>query len=171
MTPTMTQWTKILTANTTATSYAVDLTIKSLTDISASPWLAAQQFVALQFFGAGSDNNTAKARVLGAALDADGYHPVQLAAFSLTLSQAVGAASQVVLNTDRYADTITLDTGTGAGSMRVLSPTGDVPGMVVMDLTEFPFFCVDFITNGSATNVNGLYRHLRGGLGAPVIFV
>lgn len=165
-------WKKTLAINTTNTSYGADLTLKSNTDVMTAPWLpVAQQFLAIHFFGAGADNNTAKARILGAAQNAngDGWIVTPLAAFSLTLSQDVGAAGQIVIDTDRYADTIALDTGTGASSIRVLSPTGNVRGLVLMDVMESQYVCIDHITNGSATNVNSLYRFLRGGMGVPVI--
>ena len=120
--------------------------------------------VMLKFFGAGADNTTGRCRVWGvrAGRSAAGvlsYTHTLLAEYAFTLSAAVGVAGGVVTASERYADTITRTTGIENVSDKILSPTGDVAGHVVVDAKGHSLLLVDLVLGAGspATSVNALW--------------
>ena len=65
-----------------------------------------------------------------------------------------------MLNTERFADTLTLAAGFNAGSDAVtVSPTGDISGHVRADAAAYTLYEVTF-DMGTATSANAIYRML-----------
>ena len=131
---------------------------------------ATYNAVVLQFFGAGANNNTFSARVIGwSKLIEDGnvvtqvWVPTDLCELAVTLSSTlVGLAGKTVVATDLFADTIAL-TGTTANddvSIDIVSPANDRPAHVVLDIKGFQIIEVTFTTGASATDCNGLFRFI-----------
>lgn len=117
--------------------------------------------IQLVFFGAGADNSTGKCRVHGVrpVLTAAGqtnYAHVLLAEFAFTLSAAVGVSGGAVSASERYADTITRTLGIENVADQIMSPTGDTPGHVLVDVKGFPMVLIE-LTVGTATSVNALW--------------
>lgn len=128
--------------------------------------------------GLGADNDAFSLRVLGWRKISQGqgvtdtlWMPTLLYEFSCTISAAVGVAASPVLNTERFADTITIvtqgkytDADSGGvstrGNVEVTSPTNDLIAHVKaplkgMEKIEFQF---DQTTNTPTMNV--LYAFL-----------
>ena len=109
-------------------------------------------------FGAGADNSTFTARVLGwKQIAARGhYTPVLLAQVVVTLSTHVGLADSKPLNTERYADTL-VPSYIGAG-VSVNSNALNVPATIDVDLSGYDsvevLFDMDTATSGNALMVS-----------------
>jgi hypothetical protein len=120
--------------------------------------------VKLKFYAVGSNNNTGNCRVYGLApvwsATGTSYTHVLLADYALTFSGALGVAGGVVLNTERYADTIARTIGIENVGDSFLSPEGDVAGHAVVDVKGFRWILVEPVTASSATSVNVLYAGL-----------
>jgi hypothetical protein len=127
----------------------------------------------LLFFGAGADDSTFSARLVGwkpaiATPTATGttlWVPVPLCQFNVILSTAVGVADAVVINTDRFADTITVTMGNELTDVTVISPAtstaavANVIASALVDMKGFRKFQMIFDMTG-ATNGNALYAVL-----------
>jgi hypothetical protein len=112
------------------------------------------------FFGAGTEDTTFSARVIGWRVigsdpEADLWVPVVLAEFACTLSATVGVAGTPCVATDRFVDTITLVTGNDDVSVDFVSPTADEIAHAVVDLKGFAKVEVSFDLTG-ATDANAL---------------
>ncbi len=109
-------------------------------------------------FGTGSDNDTFDVRIIGWSLIESLWVPVILCQFSATLSAFVGVAAAAVINTERFADTIS-DPATGFGEAGVTcqpqSPANDTPGFMLLDTVGCTVFRVDIDRTG-ATAGNAL---------------
>ena len=182
-------WRKWRNVNSTETSFAskiptateptgtgITATDASVVDLSGgkASMLGAggpqQNGMALCFFGAGSDTNTFSARLIGwnplqtdrdAAVSANTnlWIPTPLFEVSVALSLQVGIAGKALINTDRFADTITL-TGTTANAgvnINIVSPANDTIGYLYVDLAGFMKAELIFDMTG-ATDGNALYR-------------
>lgn len=129
-----------------------------------------QNGMSLCFFGAGSDTNTFSARLIGwnplqteraapVTPNTQLWIPTVLVEVSVALSLQVGIAARAVINTDRFADTITL-TGTTANAgvnVNIVSPANDTIAYMYVDLAGFTK--VELITDlTGATNANALFR-------------
>lgn len=87
--------------------------------------------------------------------------PVVLAQVTCTISTCVGVAGKEVLNTERFADTITLVTGNANVSIDITSPTGNVAAHFVMDVKGFQKVEFTFdMTTGNPDSANALYSLL-----------
>jgi hypothetical protein len=120
--------------------------------------------------GLGADNDVASMRVIGwCKVKKDGstdlWVPVVIGEFACTFSAAVGVAGAAVLNTERFADTITpvaarlrddvIAAGTAINSeYGVLSPTGDLVAHIMLPISAFDKleFCFDQTTNSPTCN-------------------
>jgi hypothetical protein len=130
-------------------------------------------------FGLGADNDAASLRVIGwsRALDTASaltlWVPTILIEVACTFSAVVGVAGAVVLNTERFADTITVvaarqrtftDTDSGGaasrGTVEIFSPTNDLVAFLIVPLlaSEKVELCWDQTTNNPTTNA--LYAFL-----------
>lgn len=131
-----------------------------------------QNGISLLFYGIGSNNNTFSARVLGwsnvgtdradvVTDDMQIWIPVVLVEVAVTLSSTpVGLAGKAVLNTELFADTITI-TGTTANAgvnVNVVSPANDTIARMFLDCEGQQYIEVQFTTGGSATSCNALYK-------------
>ena len=131
----------------------------------------SQNLVCIVPFGTGSDTNTFLMRVIGWRLACDRpatgnprdslntvWIPVNLAAFTCTLSTPVGVAGRSVIATERFCDTIAL-TGTQGNddiSIDIVSPANDTIGHVVVDMKGSQKLELIFDRNSSATACNAL---------------
>lgn len=124
--------------------------------------------VLVKFFGTGADNTTGACRVYGyrevvrnvAGTVTRSHTPILLWGGTFTLSARVGVASGVVVDTERYADTIvnTANEAIDNVSSQTLSPVQDVPAHVLIDTKGCRWLKFDLIVgSGSpATDVNAL---------------
>ncbi len=131
-----------------------------------------QNNMMIEFFGAGADDTTFDARLVGwsplqtdrAAVVSDEtqiWIPTVLFQVNVTLSTQVGVAARAVIETDRFADTIVLVTGTanaGVG-IDIRSPANNTIASLMVDLRGFMKAELIFDLTG-ATNANALYRLL-----------
>jgi hypothetical protein len=92
-------------------------------------------------YGLGSDNDVFDLRVIAWRLVGVLWVPYLLGKFTCTISAAVGVAGADVLNTERFADTITVGNEptvtadvTRQGTVQVMSPTGDLVAYLIIEL-------------------------------------
>lgn len=120
----------------------------------------------LMFFAVGADNVTflvdlylwRKATGIGglATFGTVLWVPTYLGQITGTASAKVGVAAAMVINTERFADTLA---GTMDARVTLRSPTTDKIGDVVVDTTGYQKLGVYFGINASATSVNALFSH------------
>lgn len=158
------QWGRVRTTNATDSSFpsristittpASDGVIGNASGVGQVP-----NNLSLIFFGAGSDNDTFSARVIGWAKGNTLWLPTILTQLDCTLSTAVGVAGTDVLDTERFADTIAIASGFGSDGVNVrpLSPANNTIAHVVVDLEGHALWEVTFDMTG-ATSGNALYR-------------
>lgn len=120
-------------------------------------------------FGIGADNDTFDFRVWGWATIFDKslneakrklWHPILLAGFSVTLnSSQPGIVGAPVINTEYYADTITLRAteGTANVSNEIVSAPG-VSAYVVLDARGFYLIEFEFDMTGTSTSGSVLVK-------------
>lgn len=178
-------WRKFRTVNCTDTSFPSKIpTATEPTGVGATAGGAAvldiignrkengsiQNGILLAFFGAGSDTNTMSVRGIGwsrvgsspalAITDLNElWVPTPLFEVSVALSTPTGVAGKAVINTDLFADTITI-TGTTANAgvnVNVVSPANDTIAWMYADLTGHQKFELIFDMTG-ATDGNALYK-------------
>lgn len=116
-------------------------------------------------YAIGADNVTFSMRVFGWRLIGSDpttllWMPCLLVELACTASAFVGVATRLVLNTERFADTIALTTGNDDVSVDIVSPTGDVAGHALIDLKGSQKLEFTFSTGGSATSCNALFTLL-----------
>ncbi len=120
-------------------------------------------------FGIGNDDTTFSLRVLkwdltfgdiGTGIFPPVWTPTPLVEVACTLSTATGVATGYVLNTERYADTITLTGTTGNQGINVdiNSPANNTKASLYVDLKGAFGFEIIFTTGGSATSCNALWK-------------
>lgn len=114
----------------------------------------------LLLFGAGNDNTAFDARIVGWDQTGEGpplWLPASIVEVTATRSAVVGVAGSSAINTDRFADTITINKGTGYAE----TATSDAEGVrLIVDITNFDRW--QFLGNLSAgTNMNCLFRTSR----------
>jgi len=174
-------WRRIRRTNTTDASFpsrliqegepsgigdsAAQATASAVIDL-AQKSAVVQNGAVLMFYGAGSNNNTFSARIIGWRWMIEGgdrttavWVPTVLAELACTLSSTpIGIAGRILANTDLFADTVSI-TGTTANagvSIDVVSPANDTPAHVTIDLVGWQKAEITFQTGSSATNANGL---------------
>ncbi len=153
------RWHRVLTTNATDTSFAANIptfTDPGPTDLAtgvmnwSNDGVTALESVFFQFFGAGADDTTFDAKVIGWRRAGDNdltaiWTTVHIADVSVILSTLVGIAGKYVIETDRFADTVTLNDGVGivyqsADANSIVSTLevdtlGCQKGRVIYDLT------------------------------------
>ena len=170
---------RALTTSSTATSFATLIsTVTEPTGDGIWSFLKVPWGIHLSFFGAGADDTTFDARIVG--WDSIGTDPQLtlwvpriIASFSCTLSTQIGIASAKLINTDRFADTLTMNTtapqakftdtdSVGAatrGTIPIFSPANNVIAWAVVPLFGFNKIQFDFDMTG-ATNGNAVFREV-----------
>ncbi len=173
---------RALAVNSAASSFAsrIPAIIKPFVDgVIAVP--NGEDTLDLFPFGAGSDDNTFDLRVIGwrravystvdmrnpgaknAFIDNTNMNvlwvPSIVAEVTCTLSAIVGIAGAVAINTDRFADIITVNKGIGVVNT-VLSDAG--AASLTVDVSGFELLEITTNTTSSATNGNALFA-LYGG--------
>lgn len=164
-----TQFNKLYAANSTASS--VTAPTPTLTEPTGDGFYRCGasgdegniNYVDLRIFGAGADNTTGTGLLVGwrKAVDPSGvatalWIPKKLLSLAFTFGTSVGVAAAVAINTDRFADTITVATAyIPTSAYNVNSPADNSVASVEVDATGFDF--IQFLpATGTATNVNGL---------------
>ncbi len=124
---------------------------------------AIQNAMLAVFYGVGSDTNTFSAKLIGwKPVDWDNrltglWIPVPLVVLALTLSTPPGLAGKTILNTELFADTITLTTGNDDVSVDIVSHADNTISHCLIDLKGFQKVEWSFTTGGSATSCNALF--------------
>ncbi len=124
----------------------------------------------------GSDNDVSSIRIIGwnrVIKDSSTtlWFPTIIGEFSCTASAAVGIASAAVVNTERFADTITpvaartrdyvLAAGTATNSdYEVLSPANDTPAHIIMPVAAFEKLELTSDQTTGTSTLNVLYAFL-----------
>lgn len=122
----------------------------------------AQNSAIILPYAIGVNNNTFSVRIIGwrvTGMNAETalWIPVVLAELAVTISSTpIGAAGKDVLDTELFADTITLTTGNANVSIDVNSPADNTIAHVVVDLKGFQKLELSFTTGASATSCNAL---------------
>ncbi|TXH14226.1 MAG: hypothetical protein E6R03_09730 [Hyphomicrobiaceae bacterium] len=111
-------------------------------------------------FGAGSDNNTMSVRAIAWRQISTLWVPTIVCEVACTLSTAVGVSGAAVVDTDRFADTLTLTYGNAGVDCQVFSPANNTPAHVVFDAKGATLLEIIFTTGGSATSCNALVAYL-----------
>lgn len=152
---------KARATNSTATSFTngqATLTQPSGTGVLSPPTTGQYTRGVLQVvpYGVGSDNQTMNVRVRGwRPTENNLWVPVMLVQAACTLGASVGVAASDVLNTERFADTITLSVANTGVDSQAVSPANDSVGHFVVDTKGFPIVEV-LMTVGTATSANAL---------------
>lgn len=106
-------------------------------------------------YGEGADNATLSVRVVGWRQISTLWVPTILGEVAATLSTSVGVAETEVVATERFADTLTLTTGTTGIDNQVFSPANNTPAHFMVDTKGCPKVEVLF-SCGTATAANAL---------------
>lgn len=148
-------WIRGLSSNSTAGSFASLAETTTPTPITN----VRRGFLLIQPFGVGANNATYDMRVLGwrKANVGSNYIATVIGQWACILSADTGTASGYVLDTERYADTISQTFG--PSPTIIVSPTGDVRGWLMVDLSGALFYTLDFAL-GTATEANALVSEL-----------
>ncbi len=159
-------WTRLFAANQTGASITTPTpttTAPTGTNVIDLTGGAAPSNLAFAFFGAGSDDQTAVARITGwkrCVLTGSTpiWVPTPLASLNLTLSTAVGVAGAAIINADRFCDIIAEATvyTTAKEIVQAASPDNTL-AVFKLDVFGHEYVQVDVGTGSSATNVNGIY--------------
>ncbi len=123
----------------------------------------AQNGMVVMPYALGADNDTFNLRVYGwrkvgtENTTRNLWRPCLLVEVACTISADVGVAGCIVLNTERFADTIALTTGNDDITVSIISPTGDVAGHFTVDLEGFQKAELTFDLGATApTSMNAL---------------
>lgn len=118
--------------------------------------VAPPAWLAVYPFGTGSDGNQFDVRVIGWRLVDTLWIPAILVQFTATLSTFVGLAGADVLDTERFADTVSApaaNLGNADVNCVAYSPQNNTPGLYVLDAIGCTVFRVDFArSTASAAN-------------------
>lgn len=127
---------------------------------------AGPNFLWFMPYAVGADNVTFSVRVYGVSrvmvADTPGTTHrrwTMLAEFACTASTDTGIAGGLVLDTERFADTITLTYPTAAiPSIEIQTNAANVAGWAKVDLSGSEDYELTFTTGGSATSCNALVK-------------
>ena len=157
-----TPFTRLLTTSATDTSFASKIpkvarpSGDAIIDLGDGGAMACASLL-LQFFGEGADDTTFESRIIGWRRVGHGttelWVPMTLAEIAVTLSTVVGVAGRAVTADERFADTLTLNTGIAAFF------SGDAnaqPATAIIDTMGCELAEPIFDLTG-ATNANCLY--------------
>lgn len=129
----------------------------------------SQNGIFIKPYGVGADNNTFSMRLImwTQILQQDGdptvtvWDPTDLFEVQCTLSATlVGVAGKVVVDTDLFADTITITGATAIANVNVTinSPANNRPAYILVDGLGGKLLEAVFTTGGSATAGNAIWR-------------
>lgn len=161
------EWVELLSTNSTDTSFTANAptttepTGAGIVDLFRIAGKVHNN-VAFIFYGTGNDDTTFDARVTGWQKVSTLWVPVPLLEVSCTLGTSVGVSGASVTDSERFADTVTVAaayTGLANTAYRVVSPTGNLIAMLMIDMAGLPKLEVEFDRTG-ATACNALYRVL-----------
>jgi Ca2+-binding RTX toxin-like protein len=123
-----------------------------------------QNVVRLWFYSIGADDTTYDVRInfwerVGDDPETAVWFAYASATLSATASTYVGLAGKDVLNTERFADTLTLTANSGNDdvTISIVSPANNTPAYIDIDFGGAELMEVTFDMTG-ATSANGLYR-------------
>lgn len=136
----------------------------------------APNSVIIRPYGAGSSTNTFNLSVYGwnrvvmgptapgttppTAPIYAAWDPILLAKFVCTLNTEPGLANTPVNASQLFCGTITLSVGNANVSNEIVSPTGNVPAHIVLDVKGSQFIEFRYDRNSSATSCNALVRKM-----------
>lgn len=163
-----TPWEKVATANDASASFtapAMTLTpptanVIELAEGTGPGGSVVPQYVQLVFIGAGADNTTFTARVIGWELIGTTWMPVVLTQLAVTLGAMTGIADGALTATDRIADTITLDTpfsGMPASECTIVSPAADLVAKAIVATRGMRLIQLTYDMTG-ATSGNAIWK-------------
>lgn len=147
---------RALKVNNTASSFSA--TVATITEPSNDGVIVnanGYETMDLLLFGAGSDDQTFDARVIGWRSTGGGvplWIPSVIVEVSCTLSAAVGIAGCDMINTDRFVDIVTINKGIGVASTVLSDASGS---MLTIDISGFAKLELTFDLTGN-TNCNAL---------------
>lgn len=158
-------YSKARTSNDTVSSFASK--VATVTQPSGTGVITVEKTgrftrnnVILVPYGAGADNNTMSVRVISWREASGLWIPTIVCEVACTLSTSVGVAAATVIDTERFADTLTLTYGNAGVDCQVFSPANNTPAHVVVDAKGATILEVIFSTGGSATSCNALVAYL-----------
>jgi hypothetical protein len=158
-------YSKARAVNDTASSFAPK--VATVTRPSGTGIIAIEQVgrftrnnVIVIPYGIGADNTTMSARVISWREASGLWIPTIVCEVACTLSTSIGVAAQTVLDTERFADTLSLTLGNAGVDCQVFSPANNTPAHVVVDAKGASVLEVIFTTGGSATSCNALVAYL-----------
>lgn len=145
---------KSRSTNATDTSFPSKIpTVTEPTGAGVSSCSGSHAYIV--FFGAGSDTNTFSAKLIGWREVKGLWVPTPLATVSVALSTPVGISGEEVIDTDRFADTITVTTAETIAGYDVCSPANNTIAHLRIDLGGCSKLEVVYDLTG-ATNANAL---------------
>ena len=113
--------------------------------------------VKILLYGTGNDNDTFSCQVIGWTLAGSGlWVPTVLCQLQGTLSTAVGVAGAYVVDTERFADAITVTFGNANVSVEVPTVPANTIAIAKAALVDSQKLELSFTTGGSATGCNAL---------------
>lgn len=162
----MVPYTKCLAANTTAASFAARIPTATMPADGESALLDSRVFtpierdstVRIMPFAAGADDGTCQVRIIGwGRTEGSGalWMPVIICTATCTLCTAVGVAGKDVVATDRFCDAI-VPVATTGGIAVTPGVTANTPAVLIVDISGYQKYELQFNINASATNVNAL---------------
>lgn len=108
------------------------------------------------FYGAGANDSTFTARLIGWKLIGTVWVPTVLAEIAGIYSTVVGVSGGTITDTDRLADTLTLASGYSTANCIMTSPTGNIVAHATVNLDGYAKIEWSLIV-GTATNANCLW--------------
>ncbi len=113
-------------------------------------------------YALGANNDTFNMRVIGwdklqVSQGVFQYTPQVLVEFACTCGNITGVAGGYVLNTEFWADTISLTYGNANVSVDIVSPANDLPAHAVFDIKAFQMIEFIFDLGTTPTSMNCLY--------------
>jgi hypothetical protein len=124
--------------------------------------VASYNAILLIPYGAGADDATFSVRVIGwKSIGGNGttglWIPFVLAELAVTLCTAVGVSAKIIVDTERFADTLVATKGNTTTSVDITSQADNTIAHAGVALKGSQKVELSFTTGGSATNCNALY--------------
>lgn len=156
--PTMAQqYLKLYATNATSTSFASKI-ITGTPPAGDGVIATGGETLEILPFGAGADDDTFELKVIGWRRADVLWVPRNICHLAVTLSTAVGLAGKYVVETDRFADAITVTTG--SANVVVPTVTANSPCMAIINIEGDEKIEIVFDRTGATTSCNVLYsRH------------
>lgn len=144
------QWLKLLSTNSTDTSFAAK--DPTATEPTGTGVILGGEDLYIIPFGAGSNNDTFDLKVIGWSVADTLWIPKEICHLSCTLSAQVGVAGKYLVATDRMCDAITINTG----STNCVAPAVTADTAIQATINTYPYEKVEIIfdrTGASSCNV------------------